>query len=71
MFKKTLICKLSLKFLRYVLLLMMKSKLKRYKRDSLWYHKQGAQPNWYDEQGIPDLQKDITMLEETIRIERG
>lgn len=69
MFNK--ITKPLLTILRYILLLMMKSKLRRYKRDSQWYHKQGAQPNWYDEQGIPDLEKDILMLETTIKIERG
>lgn len=57
-------------FLRLILLCMMESKLKRYKRDSLWYHRQGAEPNWYDENGIPELEKEIIMLKETIRIER-
>jgi hypothetical protein len=58
--------------LRYILLFMMKTKLKRYKRDSEWYHKQtGYQPNWYDENGIPKLEREIIMLETTIEIERG
>lgn len=52
-----------------ILLLILKSRLKRYKRDSKWYHKQGDQPNWYDEQGIPDLDKEIKELEN--KIERG
>lgn len=51
-----------------ILLFMMKNKLKRYKKNCEWYHREGAEPNWYDEQGIPNLEKDIKTLE--IKMER-
>lgn len=50
-----------------ILLFLLKQRLKRYKRDSEWYHKQGCRPNWYDEQGIPNLENEIKELENTIK----
>ena len=55
---------------QYILLWILKHKLNGYKRDARWYHKQGR-PNWYDEQGIPKLEKEIFELETTIMMERG
>lgn len=52
-----------MRIFKKLILLNMKLKLKRYKRDSQWYHKQGAVQNWYDEQGIPNLEKDILKLQ--------
>ena len=66
-----MIYKQLIKISRYILLWLMNNKLKRYKRDAAWYHKQGAQPNWYDEKGIPELENEILMLETTIKLERG
>ena len=45
------------------MLFLMLNKLKRYKRDAEWYHTQTKNiPNWYDEAGIPNLEKEITEL---------
>ena len=50
-----------------ILLLILKSRLKRYKRDAKWYHSQTKNiPNWYDEQGIPNLEKQIQELQSEI-----
>jgi len=54
------------KFINKILLLVLKSRLKRYKRDAKIYEKEGNYNNWYHEQGIPDLEKDITSLKEEI-----
>jgi hypothetical protein len=43
--------------LNRLLLIILKQRLKRYKRDA----------NWYDEQGIPDLEKEINKLETMIK----
>lgn len=67
LFKQTRLYKILENFLNHILLLVMKCKLKRYKRDAEWYHRQGAEPNWYDEQGIPDLEKEISELENAIK----
>ena len=54
------------KFINKILLLVLKSRLKRYKRDAKTYEKEGNYNNWYHEQGIPDLEKDIVSLKEEI-----
>ena len=51
-----------------ILLIILKSRLKTYKHNAKWYHKQGAIPNWYDEQGIPDLEREIKELEVKIKV---
>jgi len=53
-----------LKRLLYRLLIrLLKQRLKGYKKDSMWYFEQGEWPNWYQEQGIPNLEKNIKELE--------
>lgn len=52
-----------------ILLFILNQRLNKYKKNAEWYHRQGAQPNWYDDQGIPDLEKDILELKN--KIERG
>lgn len=54
-----------------ILLFILKQRLKKYKHNAKWYHRQNIPnwchqkdiPNWYDEQGIPNLEKQIQELE--------
>jgi hypothetical protein len=52
--------------LNKIFLLILKHRLKRYKRDAKWYEKEGNYNNFYHEKGIPDLIKEIYNLEMTI-----
>lgn len=51
------------KLLMSIKLFLMLNQLKRYKRDAEWYHTPTKIiPNWYDEEGIPNLEKKIMEL---------
>jgi len=55
-----------MKIIKRICLLLLKNKLRRFKRDANWYVKQGCYNNWYHEQGIPNLEKQIQDLENEI-----
>jgi hypothetical protein len=43
-------------------LVILKQRLKRYKRDAKYYEKENNYNNWYHEQGIPQLEEEISIL---------
>jgi hypothetical protein len=45
-----------------LLLLVLKQRLRRYKRDAKWYEKIGNYNNFYHETGIPNLEREIKEL---------
>jgi len=52
--------------LNKLMLLVLKNRLRCYRRDAKYYEKLGLYNNFYHEQGIPNLEKEIKKLEEEI-----
>lgn len=52
-----------MKILKKIRLFILKRKLKRYKKGAKYYEKIGSYNNYYNETGIPNLEKDILKLQ--------
>jgi hypothetical protein len=58
------------KLLDKLYLLVLKRRLKRYRRDAKWYEDKNCYNDFYHMTGIPKLEKEIKELEEELLITR-